>query len=135
MDHSINIYKDVITSELCDELISLHKREKEYTEKEVYGEGANVGCYGLELGNYPEYNKKVFYVDEGIIDSVLEDHVYFPDNLDYDQFSGLSNEVKAKFKKIRPKTMGQALRIDGVTPAAVYILLSHVKRKSIKHIA
>ena len=41
----------------------------------------------------------------------------------------------AKFKKIKPKTMGQALRIDGITPAAVYILLSHLKRKSIKHIA
>ena len=40
-----------------------------------------------------------------------------------------------KFKEIKPKTMGQALRIDGITPAAVYILLSHVKRKSIKHIA
>ena len=50
-------------------------------------------------------------------------------------FSGLSNEVKSKFKQIKPKTMGQALRIDGITPAAVYILLSHLKRKSIKHIA
>ena len=40
-----------------------------------------------------------------------------------------------EFKKIKPKTMGQALRIDGITPAAVYILLSHLKRKSIKHIA
>ena len=50
-------------------------------------------------------------------------------------FSGLSNEVKSKFKQIRPKTMGQALRIDGITPAAVFILLSHLKRKSIKHIA
>ena len=49
--------------------------------------------------------------------------------------AGLSNEVKSKFKEIKPKTMGQALRIDGITPAAVYILLSHVKRKSIKHIA
>ena len=58
-----------------------------------------------------------------------------PENVNYDDLSGLSNEVKAKFKKIRPKTMGQALRIDGITPAAVYILLSHVKRKSIKHIA
>ena len=56
MDHSINIYKDVITSELCDELIALHKKEKEYTEKEVYGEGANVGCYSLELDDYPEYD-------------------------------------------------------------------------------
>ena len=43
------------------------------------------------------------------------------------------NEVKTKFKEIKPKTMGQALRIDGITPAAVYILLSHVKRRSIKH--
>ena len=41
----------------------------------------------------------------------------------------------SEFKKIKPKTLGQALRIDGITPAAVYILLSHVKRKSIKHIA
>jgi len=36
---------------------------------------------------------------------------------------------------IKPKTLGQALRIDGVTPAAAYILLSHVKRRSIKQIA
>ena len=64
-----------------------------------------------------------------------DENLTIPDNIDYDQFSGLSNEVKAKFKQIKPKTMGQALRIDGITPAAVYILLSHVKRKSIKHIA
>jgi tRNA uridine 5-carboxymethylaminomethyl modification enzyme len=64
-----------------------------------------------------------------------DENLTIPDNINYDTFSGLSNEVKAKFKEIRPKTMGQALRIDGITPAAVYILLSHVKRKSIKHIA
>ena len=64
-----------------------------------------------------------------------DENLIIPDNIDYDTFSGLSNEVKSKFKKIKPKTMGQALRIDGITPAAVYILLSHLKRKSIKHIA
>ena len=64
-----------------------------------------------------------------------DENLIIPENLNYDNFSGLSNEVKSKFKKIRPKTMGQALRIDGITPAAVYILLSHLKRKSIKHIA
>ena len=64
-----------------------------------------------------------------------DENLIIPDSINYDSFSGLSNEVKSKFKKIRPKTMGQALRIDGITPAAVYILLSHVKRKSIKHIA
>jgi len=64
-----------------------------------------------------------------------DENLIIPDKINYDGLSGLSNEVKAKFNKIRPKTMGQALRIDGITPAAVYILLSHVKRKSIKHIA
>ncbi len=64
-----------------------------------------------------------------------DENLIIPEKVDYDKLSGLSNEVKAKFKEIRPKTMGQALRIDGITPAAVYILLSHVKRKSIKHIA
>jgi len=64
-----------------------------------------------------------------------DENLIIPDKVNYDDLSGLSNEVKAKFKLIKPKTMGQALRIDGITPAAVYILLSHVKRKSIKLIA
>ena len=64
-----------------------------------------------------------------------DENLIIPEKVNYDSLSGLSNEVKAKFKEIRPKTMGQALRIDGITPAAVYILLSHVKRKSIKLIA
>jgi tRNA uridine 5-carboxymethylaminomethyl modification enzyme len=64
-----------------------------------------------------------------------DENLIIPDKINYDLLSGLSNEVKAKFKEIKPKTMGQALRIDGITPAAVYILLSHVKRKSIKQIA
>ncbi|MDC0328611.1 tRNA uridine-5-carboxymethylaminomethyl(34) synthesis enzyme MnmG [Candidatus Pelagibacter sp.] len=64
-----------------------------------------------------------------------DENLIIPEKVNYDDLSGLSNEVKAKFKEIKPKTMGQALRIDGITPAAVYILLSHVKRKSIKLIA
>ena len=64
-----------------------------------------------------------------------DENLIIPEKVNYDDLSGLSNEVKAKFKEIKPKTMGQALRIDGITPAAVYILLSHVKRKSIKRIA
>ena len=64
-----------------------------------------------------------------------DENLKIPDNINYDNLSGLSNEVKSKFREIKPKTMGQALRIDGITPAAVYILLSHIKRKSIKQLA
>ena len=57
-----------------------------------------------------------------------DENLLIPENIDYSTLSGLSNEVKSKFKLIRPKTLGQALRIDGITPAAVYILLSHVRK-------
>ena len=87
----------------------------------------------LEINShYKGYLKKQ---NADILAFKRDENFIIPDNIDYDRFSGLSNEVKSKFKKIKPKTMGQALRIDGVTPAAVYILLSHLKRKSIKHIA
>ena len=51
-----------------------------------------------------------------------------PHDINYDEIKGLSNEVREKFKKSRPCTMGQAGRIPGVTPAAVSILLMYVKR-------
>ena len=87
----------------------------------------------LEINShYKGYLKKQ---NADILAFKRDENLLIPENIDYDSFSGLSNEVKSKFKQIRPKTMGQALRIDGITPAAVYILLSHVKRKSIKHIA
>jgi len=57
-----------------------------------------------------------------------DEKLIIPGDIDYNKLSGLSNEVKSKFKLIRPKTLGQALRIDGITPAAAYILLSHVKK-------
>jgi tRNA uridine 5-carboxymethylaminomethyl modification enzyme len=53
-----------------------------------------------------------------------------PPELDYDQIDGLSNEVRQKLAEQRPATIGQASRIAGVTPAAVSILLVHLKRRS-----
>ncbi len=67
-----------------------------------------------------------------IISFRKDENLLIPKDLDYSKLSGLSNEVKSKFKLISPKTLGQALRIDGITPAAVYILLSHVKKRSKK---
>ncbi len=53
-----------------------------------------------------------------------------PEDFDYHRVRGLSAEVKEKFLKHRPATLGQAARIPGVTPAAVSLLLIHIKRKS-----
>ena len=57
-----------------------------------------------------------------------DESITIPNNINYDLLSGLSNEIKSKLNKIRPNTLGQALRIDGVTPAAVILILSHIKR-------
>ena len=58
------------------------------------------------------------------------DHLRLPETLDYDNVSGLSNEVSQKLKAQRPETLGQASRIPGMTPAAISLLLVHLKKKS-----
>ena len=130
----VNISKDGVKRNanqiLCQKSVDMSKireiwPEIKYVSREIDEQ--------LEINShYRGYLKKQ---NADILAFKRDENLIIPENIDYDIFSGLSNEVKSKFKKIRPKTMGQALRIDGITPAAVYILLSHLKRKSIKHIA
>jgi len=54
------------------------------------------------------------------------DNVRVPDGIDYRGIPGLSNEVVEKLEQIRPRSVGQASRISGVTPAAIAILLTHI---------
>jgi tRNA uridine 5-carboxymethylaminomethyl modification enzyme len=61
-----------------------------------------------------------------------DESISIPNDINYDAFSGLSNEIKSKLKLIKPQTLGQALRIDGVTPAAAIILLAFIKRNRYK---
>jgi len=56
-----------------------------------------------------------------------DENLIIPKNIDYDSISGLSNEIKRKLNDIKPLTFGQALRIDGVTPAAINILMIYCK--------
>jgi len=52
-----------------------------------------------------------------------------PSSIDYDRVTGLSNEVRQKMKEVRPATLGQASRIPGMTPAAISLLLVHLKKQ------
>ena len=54
-----------------------------------------------------------------------------PVDLDYDVIGGLSNEIKQKLKTVRPETVAQASRIQGVTPAAVSQILVHLKKRDL----
>jgi len=60
------------------------------------------------------------------------ENMALPETFDYDAVGGLSNEVKQKLKETRPETLAQASRISGVTPAAVSMLLIHLKKQALR---
>lgn len=65
------------------------------------------------------------------IDKALKyDHLKLPDDFEYAEVSGLSNEIIEKLKRQRPETLGQASRMQGMTPAAISLLLVYLKKKS-----
>ena len=64
-----------------------------------------------------------------------DEDLKIPIEIDYDKISGLTEEVKNKLRMVKPETFGQALRIDGMTPAAINLLLAFTKRYKFKHSA
>ena len=64
-----------------------------------------------------------------------DEDLKIPENIDYDKISGLTAEVKKKLTLIKPDTFGQALRIEGITPAAINLLLAYTKRYKFEHSA
>ena len=129
--HSIKIAKDGVKRSGL-EILGM----KNVKINHLRGIWAEIPQYELSIDEQVEINAhysgylpkqesdiKTFKKDEALM---------IPSEIDYDSFSGLSNEVKSKLKLIRPKTLGQALRIDGVTPAAAIILLGALKKKKYK---
>ena len=60
--------------------------------------------------------------------NVFYEETCLPQNLDYRTVRGLSNEAQQKLNQHKPETVGQATRISGITPAAISLLLVHLKR-------
>ena len=58
-----------------------------------------------------------------------DEALQLPEELDYAALRGLSNEARQKLQSTRPRTIGQAGRIDGITPAALTLLVAHLKRR------
>lgn len=59
--------------------------------------------------------------------SQMEDLI-IPDSFDYDRLQALSSEARQKFKKVKPRTIGQAGRISGVNPSDIQILMVYMGR-------
>jgi tRNA uridine 5-carboxymethylaminomethyl modification enzyme len=78
------------------------------------------------------------YIDrqaEEVARSGAYENTVLPVELDYTKVAGLSNEVKQKLAQHKPQTIGQASRIQGITPAAISLLLIHLKRFNLGHAA
>jgi tRNA uridine 5-carboxymethylaminomethyl modification enzyme len=60
------------------------------------------------------------------------ENLKLPDDLDYNQVSALSFEVRQRLSRQRPETLGQASRLSGITPAAISLLLIHLKRSRVR---
>ena len=59
-----------------------------------------------------------------------EQNLFLPEDIDYQGLASLSAELRQKLSQIRPQSLGQAARIEGMTPAAVSVLLRHIKKPS-----
>jgi tRNA uridine 5-carboxymethylaminomethyl modification enzyme len=95
-----------------------------------------------ELGRLPTFALEQLEVEAlyaGYLDRQQADIVAFrkeeglaiPPGLDYGAVPGLSSEARQKLLAVRPCTLGQAARIDGVTPAAIATLMTHLKRPAV----
>jgi tRNA uridine 5-carboxymethylaminomethyl modification enzyme len=59
-----------------------------------------------------------------------EQNLFLPEDINYQELASLSAELRQKLSQVRPRSLGQAARIEGMTPAAVSVLLRHVKKPS-----
>lgn len=94
--------------------------------------GAGIAVEDEKVSEQVEIQAKYQgYIDrqhEEIKGSLKNEALQLPDNLDYREVRGLSTEAGQKLNLHKPETIGQAARISGITPAAISLLLVHLKR-------
>ena len=96
---------------------------------------ANPGVSDPQVAEQVEIQAKYQgYIDrqqDEVARAAAQEDLRLPQDLDYTLIRGLSKEVQQKLNAFKPETIGQAARIPGVTPAAVSLLLVHLKRGSL----
>jgi len=100
---------------------------------DLAGVWPQLGAFAPKVAEQLEIDAKyAVYLDRQAADVAAyrrDETLDLPPALDYEDLPGLSMEVRQKLAAIRPRTLGQAGRIDGVTPAALTLLAAHVRRK------
>jgi tRNA uridine 5-carboxymethylaminomethyl modification enzyme len=99
-----------------------------------------------EIAALPEFAKEALFADSlyagysarqmaDVAALRKEDQIQLPVDIDYSNLPSLSIEIRQKLTRVQPRTLGQASRIEGMTPAALACLLGHIKRQSLRQSA
>lgn len=96
---------------------------------EVTGEGVNDGPVAEQIEIRTKYAGYIARQQDDIAKLKASESIAVPADLDYSKISGLSKEVQIKLSEVRPVTLGQASRVPGVTPAAISLLMVHLKKR------
>jgi tRNA uridine 5-carboxymethylaminomethyl modification enzyme len=83
----------------------------------------------LQVDVHAKYSGYLKRQNDEIERQLRHEELRLPENIDYGDVSGLSNEARQALRTVRPETLGQAARIPGLTPAAVSLLLVHLKKR------
>jgi tRNA uridine 5-carboxymethylaminomethyl modification enzyme len=129
-DLGLNPIKDRVSAEVL-----LRRPEVSFQSLNDLGMAFKVNpkdpvCEQIEIQTkYQGYIEKDLDLLEGVR---VADGLPIPRTLDYEGVAGLSNEIKGRLKDVRPENLGQASRIQGVTPAAVANLMIHLKNIGVR---
>ena len=83
----------------------------------------------LQLETKAKYAGYIERQEREIIKHAKQEALILPTDLDYESISGLSNEARQRLQATLPETLGQASRMEGITPAAISLLLIHLKKR------
>ncbi|HSI57021.1 MAG TPA: tRNA uridine-5-carboxymethylaminomethyl(34) synthesis enzyme MnmG [Ideonella sp.] len=116
------------------EIVVLARPEAAVSRETLTAElGANLADSVIEQIEIA--TKYAGYIDKQVEEvgrALAYEHLRLPDELDYNQVPALSYEVRQTLNRLRPETLGLAARLSGVTPAAISLLLVHLKKKRFK---
>jgi len=128
----------ITLSRECNALELLRRPELDYaklTAVEGFGPALADESAALQVEVQAKYAGYLERQREEIARAQRQESTLIPPGFDYDAVRGLSAEVLAKLKAARPESIGQAQRISGVTPAAISLLLVHLRRRPQREVA
>ncbi len=94
------------------------------------GPGVDHAVVAEQVEIQCKYAGYIAHQNDEIRRSLAQDQLPLPADLDYGAVRGLSTEVRQRLERLRPLTLGQASRLTGITPAAISLLLIHLKRRA-----